>query len=179
MCCILAWINDKGRFKSGGGNFTAQESKAVINCIYLRQMLSNLLQYLWTNLLHIDHGSCSSTARKMLYCILLYWGRCLTKQAESINFLPLSTIIRLCSTSIDEILIWPVREWYPQSSPITDLPVQTLLFFWELPLLLTKLAKLLYSYFPLPLLELKTSQSYNDLLKPVLLSKNSGKQKLY
>lgn len=125
MCCVLAWINDKGRFKSGGGNFTAQESKAVINCIYLRQMLSNLLQYLWTNLLQIDH--CSSTARKMLYCILLYWGRRLTKQAESINFLPLSTIIRLCSTSTDEILIWPVREWYPQSSPITDLPVQTLL----------------------------------------------------
>lgn len=169
-----AWITDKGRFKSGVG-FHCSGKQGRDQLHWSETKAKQLLQDLW---LAIQAEHSFSTARKMLYCTLSQADAWQNKLNHSLP--PLSTRTRLCSTSLDEISIQAVRERYPQPS-IRDLSVQTPL--WRITFALSPAAKALVFLFPppsaeLPWLELQTFQSYNDLLKPVLLRESSGKQKL-
>lgn len=158
------------------GNFPAQESKAGISCTDLRQRPSNCSRISgW-------HPRQSSLSPWLQKCCAAPCHRQGDARQNKLNHSlpPFSTRTRLCSTSLDEILIQPVRERYPQPS-IRDLSVLTPL--WRITFALSPAGKALVFLFPppfseLPWLEHQTFQSYNDLLKPVLLSKSSGKQKL-
>lgn len=159
-----------------GGSFTAQESKAGISCTSLIQRATNC------SLISDWHCRQSTHSPRLEKCCTAPCHRQGDAWQNKLNpsFPPLSTRTRLCSTSLDEIWIQPVRERYPQPS-IRDLAVQTPL--WRITFALSPAGKALVFLFPppsseLPWLELQTFQSYNDLLKPVLLSESSGKQKL-
>lgn len=99
-----------------------------------------LLQDLWLAL-QTEHSF--SMARKMLYCTLSQADAWQNKLNHSLP--PLSTRTRLCSTSLDEILIQPVKERYPQPS-IRDLSVQTSL--WRITFALSPAGKALVFLFP-------------------------------
>lgn len=128
-----------------GGSFTAQESKAGISCTSLIQRASNC------SLISDWHCRQSTHSPRLEKCCTAPCHRQGDAWQNKLNpsLPPLSTWTRLCSTSLDEIWIQPVRERYPQPS-IRDLSVQTPL--WRITFALSPAGKALVFLFPLPLL---------------------------